>query len=52
MEPKPRRLPQNLPDSPPPSDEGTDVNPGKGRRTDEPRAVPPDSLPPEDPREG
>jgi hypothetical protein len=42
---KPRRAPQNIPDSLPPRDEGTDVEPDDVRRTDVPQTVPPDSLP-------
>jgi hypothetical protein len=42
---KPRRPPQDVPDSLPRRDEGTDVMPNDVRRTDRPR-MPPDSLPP------
>jgi hypothetical protein len=42
---KPRRAPQNIPDSLPPRDEGTDVQPDEVRRTDEPGTVSPDSPP-------
>jgi hypothetical protein len=42
---KPRRAPQNIPDSLPQRDNGTDVQPDAVRRTDEPQTVPPDSLP-------
>lgn len=48
MAPKPRRAPQDVPDSLPKRDEGTDVMPNDVRRTDPPRSVPPDSLPPMD----
>jgi hypothetical protein len=41
---KPRRAPQDIPDSLPKRDEGTDVQPDAVRRTD-PSSVPPDSLP-------
>jgi hypothetical protein len=44
MGPKPRRAPQNIPDSLPKRDEGTDVQPDAVRRTDE-QSLPPDSLP-------
>ena len=43
---KPRQAPQNVPDSLPKKDEGTDVAPDDVRRTDRSRRVPPDSLPP------
>jgi hypothetical protein len=42
---KPRRAPQNVPDSLPPRDEGTDVDPDNVRRTDEPQTIAPDSSP-------
>ena len=42
---KPRRAPQNIPDSLPPRDEGTDVDPDNVRRTDEPQTIAPDSPP-------
>jgi hypothetical protein len=42
---KPRQAPQNVPDSLPPRDPGTDVLPDDVRRTDRSRRVPPDSLP-------
>jgi hypothetical protein len=42
---KPRRPPQDVPDSLPGRDEGTDVMPNDVRRRDRPR-MPPDSLPP------
>jgi hypothetical protein len=42
---KPRRAPQNIPDSLPPRDEGTDVEPDEVRRTDEPGTISPDSPP-------
>ena len=45
---KPRRAPQNVPDSLPKRDEGTDVSPDKVRQTDSPDTIPPDSLPEED----
>jgi hypothetical protein len=45
---KPRRPPQNVPDSLPKRDEGTDVVPNDVRRTDRPQRMPPDSLPPTD----
>jgi hypothetical protein len=48
---KPRRPPQDVPDSLPRRDEGTDVIPDEVRRTDHPQRMPPDSLPPEDDRE-
>jgi hypothetical protein len=48
---KPRRPPQDVPDSLPRRDEGTDVIPDEVRRTDRPQRMPPDSLPPEDDRE-
>jgi hypothetical protein len=41
---KPRRAPQDIPDSLP-KREGTDVQPDAVRRTEEPQTVPPDSLP-------
>jgi hypothetical protein len=44
---KPRRPPQNIPDSLPKRDEGTDVQPDAVRRT-EPQTPPPDSLPESD----
>ena len=44
---KPRRAPQNIPDSLPKRDEGTDVQPDAVRRT-EPPTLPPDSLPASD----
>ncbi len=46
MGPKPRRAPQDVPDSLPKRDEGTDVIPDDVRRTDPSQRVPPDSLPP------
>jgi hypothetical protein len=45
---KPRRPPQDVPDSLPRRDEGTDVMPDDVRRTDRPPRMPPDSLPPTD----
>ena len=48
MAQKPRRAPDNVPDSLPPRDPGTDVAPDDVRRTDRSRRVPPDSLPPAD----
>ena len=45
---KPRRPPQDVPDSLPERDEGTDVMPNEVRRTDRPQRIPPDSLPPTD----
>jgi len=42
---KPRRAPQNIPDSLSPRDEGTDVEPDEVRRTDEPGTISPDSPP-------
>ena len=42
---KPRQAPQNVPDSLPKRDEGTDVAPDDVRRTDRSRSVPPDLLP-------
>jgi len=42
---KPRRAPENVPDSLPPRDEGTDVDPDNVRRTDEPQTIAPDSPP-------
>ena len=53
MAPKPRRPPQETPDSLPKSDkrirdEGTDVMPDDVRRNDRSQRVPPDSLPPMD----
>jgi hypothetical protein len=51
--PKPRRTPQETPDSLPKSDkrirdEGTDVMPDHVRRSDRSQRMPPDSLPPMD----
>jgi hypothetical protein len=46
--PKPRRAPQETPDSLPKRDEGTDVMPDDVRRNDRSQRVPPDSLPPMD----
>jgi hypothetical protein len=43
---KPRQPPQNVPDSLPERDPGTDVLPDDVRRTDRSRRMPPDSLPP------
>jgi hypothetical protein len=48
MAPKPRRAPQDVPDSLPKRDEGTDVMPDDVRRNDRSQRVPPDSLPPMD----
>jgi hypothetical protein len=45
---KPRQAPQNVPDSLPKKDEGTDVAPDDVRRTERSRREPPDSLPPDD----
>ena len=42
---KPRQAPQNVPDSLPKRDEGTDVAPDVVRRTERSRREPPDSLP-------
>jgi hypothetical protein len=42
---KPRRPPQDVPDSLPKRDDGTDVMPNDVRRTGRPRRMPPDSLP-------
>jgi len=46
--PKPRRAPQETPDSLPKRDEGTDVMPDDVRRSDRSERIPPDSLPPTD----
>ena len=46
MGPKPRRAPQDVPDSLPKQDEGTDVMPDDARRSDPTQRLPPDSLPP------
>ena len=46
MAPKPRRETQDVPDSLPKRDEGTDVMPDKVRRTDPSQTILPDSLPP------
>jgi hypothetical protein len=46
MAPKPRRAPQDVPDSLPKRDEGTDVMPDDVRRSDRSQRMPPDSLPP------
>jgi hypothetical protein len=46
MAPKPRREPQDVPDSLPKRDEGTDVMPDAVRRTDPSQTILPDSLPP------
>jgi hypothetical protein len=48
MAPKPRRAPQDVPDSLPKRDEGTDVMPDDVRRSDRSQRMPPDSLPPMD----
>jgi hypothetical protein len=48
MAPKPRRETQDVPDSLPKRDEGTDVIPDAGRRTDPSQRIPPDSLAPVD----
>jgi hypothetical protein len=48
---KPRRPPQDVPDSLPKRDEGTDVMPNDVRDTDSPQRMPPDSLPPADERD-
>jgi hypothetical protein len=45
---KPRRAPQSTPDFLPARDQGTDVLPDTVRRVEEPRTVPPDSLPAEE----
>jgi hypothetical protein len=42
---KPRRAPENIPDSLPRRDEGTDVDPDNVRHTDEPQTIAPDSPP-------
>jgi hypothetical protein len=42
---KPRRAPANVPDSLPPRDGGTDLDPDHVRRTDEPQTIAPDSPP-------
>jgi hypothetical protein len=47
MAPKPRP-PQDVPDSLPKRDEGTDVMPDDVRRSDRFQRMPPDSLPPMD----
>ncbi len=47
---KPRRAPQDVPDSLPRRDDGTDVMPNDVRRTDRSQRMPPDSLPPTDER--
>jgi hypothetical protein len=48
MAPKPRRAPQETPDSLPKRDEGTDVMSDDVRRGDRSQRMPPDSLPPMD----
>ena len=50
MAPKPRRETQDVPDSLPKGDEGTDVMPDQVRRTDPTQTILPDSLPPTDDR--
>lgn len=45
---KPRRAPENVPDSAPPLDRGTDVAPDDVRRPNGSRRLPPDSLPSEE----
>jgi hypothetical protein len=44
---KPRKPAQDIPDSLPSRDEGTDVLPDDVRRSDKPDRTPPDSPPPE-----
>lgn len=46
MAPKPRRETQDIPDSLPSREEGTDVIPDDVRRTDPSQRILPDSLPP------
>jgi len=48
MAPKPRRETQDIPDSLPRREEGTDVIPDDVRRTDPSQRILPDSLPPLD----
>jgi hypothetical protein len=43
---KPRPAPQDVPDSLPKRDDGTDVMPDDERRRDPTQPMPPDSLPP------
>jgi hypothetical protein len=47
---KPRRAPQDVPDSLPGRDDGTDVMPNDVRHTDRSQRMPPDSLPPTEER--